>query len=125
MSEPKITREIAEAALRSFEEQKRHLEAQIAHCRSLLSGSTAPVAATPSAPEPARRGKRSAAVRARMAEAQRKRWAAIKGESTPAKKAPAEEKPKRKLSAEGRKRIIAATKKRWAAIRAAAAAATK
>jgi hypothetical protein len=60
-----------------------------------------------------------------MAEAQRKRWAAIKGESVPAKKVPAEKKPQRKLSAEGGKRIVAATKKRWAAIRAAAAAAAK
>jgi hypothetical protein len=61
-----------------------------------------------------------------MTEAQRKRWAAVKGESAPAKKtAAADEKPKRKLSAEGRKRIIAATKKRWAAVRAAAAAAAK
>jgi hypothetical protein len=54
-----------------------------------------------------------------MAEAQRKRWAAVRNESEPPSESP---KPKRKLSAAGRKRIIEATKKRWAAVRAAKAA---
>jgi len=59
----------------------------------------------------------SAAARARIAEAQRKRWAASKKAAEP----PAPEaapKPKRKLSAAGRRAIIAATKKRWALKRA-------
>jgi hypothetical protein len=47
-----------------------------------------------------------------MAAAQKKRWAAVKGETTaPAKKT---SKPKRKLSAAGRAAIVAAMKKRWA-----------
>jgi hypothetical protein len=75
-------------------------------------------AATPEVP--ARKGKkRSAAVRKRMREAQRLRWAKIRGESEPA--APAiPSKPKRRISAEGMKRIIAATKKRWRLQKAAA-----
>ena len=60
-----------------------------------------------------------------MAEAQRKRWAAIKESSvSQAKAAPAKE-AKRHLSPEGRRRIIAATKKRWAAVRKAQARAAK
>ena len=55
----------------------------------------------------------SAAGQARVAAAQRKRWAALKkADATPAK-------AKRKMSAAGRKRIIEATRKRWAAWRAA------
>jgi hypothetical protein len=54
-----------------------------------------------------------------MAEAQRKRWAVIKGDrETPAKAVT----KKRKLSAAGRKRIIEATKKRWDEYRAKKAA---
>src|SRR5215831_13104216 len=53
----------------------------------------------------------------RIAEAQRKRWAAAKGASEPA--APAT-KPKRNLSAASRAAIVAALKKRWAEKRAAA-----
>jgi hypothetical protein len=56
-----------------------------------------------------------------MAEAQKKRWQAIKGDvAIPAPTAPEAPKPKRKISAEGMKRIIAATKKRWRLQRAAA-----
>jgi hypothetical protein len=51
----------------------------------------------------------SAAGRARIAAAQRARWAKVKGQG----------KPKRKLSAAGRARIAAAQKARWAKIRAA------
>ena len=60
----------------------------------------------------------SDAGRQRIAEAQRKRWAALK-KNKPAS-ASAAPKHKRVLSAEGRKRIIEATKKRWAAYRKAA-----
>ena len=55
-----------------------------------------------------------------IADAQRKRWAAAKGETAPAK-APAKpaKKGKRRLSPEGRAAIVAAAKKRWAAKNAA------
>jgi hypothetical protein len=51
----------------------------------------------------------SAAGKARMAAAQKARWARVKGQA----------KPKRKLSAAGRAAIAAAQKARWAKIRAA------
>jgi hypothetical protein len=85
----------------------------------------APPANTPAVRKGARKGKkRSAAVRKRMREAQRLRWAKIRGESEPAAQAmPEPPKPKRRISPEGMKRIIAATKKRWRLQRAAASAA--
>ena len=69
-------------------------------------------------PEPARKGQISAAGRARIAAAQKARWAKLKQAAAPKPAA----KPKRKLSPEGRRRIIEATKARWAKIRAAKAA---
>ncbi len=66
----------------------------------------------------------SAAARKRIAEAQRKRWAAYRKEEKPAtgkktaatKNAPAQ--PRRRMSAAARKRVAEAQKKRWAAVRA-------
>ena len=60
----------------------------------------------------------SAAGRKAIAEAQRKRWAASKGQAEPNTPKPAKN-AKRKLSAEGRANIVAALKKRWAAKKAA------
>ncbi|MGO9012569.1 MAG: hypothetical protein ACLQPN_20930 [Bryobacteraceae bacterium] len=111
----KLTNEIIAAAIEGFESQKTQLNAQIASLRQMLSGRPA---GTAIAPQPARRKRRkmSAAGRARIAEAQRKRWAATKKPQAVQEAA----KPKRKLSAAGRRAIIAAVKKRWAAKRAAA-----
>ena len=110
----KLTPEIITDAILGFEEQKRHIDTQIAELRSEMSGVPAEPAAKPEAPKGKRR-KMSAAARVRIAEAQRKRWAASKKASEPVPK------PKRRLSAAGRKAIIAATKKRWALKRAEAA----
>lgn len=116
----KFDNDILEAAIEGFEAQKKRLDAQIAEIRQRLTGGAEP-AAMPEAG--GKRRKISAAGRKRMAEAQRKRWAAAKKQSGPAPKAAKAEaqKPKRKLSAAGRKNIIEATKKRWALIREAAA----
>ncbi len=57
----------------------------------------------------------SAAGRARIAAAQRARWAKQKGQSQPAAKSTSK---KRTMSAAGRARIIAAQKARWAKVRA-------
>ena len=115
----KLANEIIIAAIEGFESQKAQIDAQIAELRQMLSGRPAETAV---APKPARRKRRkmSAAGRARIAEAQRKRWAESKKAPAPsaAKAAP---KPKRKLSAAGRRAIVAAAKKRWAAKRAEAA----
>jgi hypothetical protein len=119
---PKLDHEILAAAIEGFEAQKKHIDTQIAEIRQKLGGGgSAEPAATPG---PGRkRRKMSAAGRKRIAEAQRKRWAASRKESVAPKKAakPEAKKAKRRLSAAGRKRIIEATKKRWAAVRAAAA----
>jgi hypothetical protein len=76
-------------------------------------------AALPAQATTRRKGGMSAAGRARVAVAQRARWAKIKASKgsgdavpTPAKAAT------RKMSAEGRARIVAAQKARWAKIKA-------
>jgi hypothetical protein len=114
---PKLTNEIITAAILGFEHQKRQIDTKITELRGMLPGGPAESAATPEAP--IRKRKVSATARRRMAIAQKKRWAAIKGASEPApKEAP---KAKRKMSKEGMARIVAATKKRWAAVKAAKA----
>jgi hypothetical protein len=119
---PKLTNTIIEAAIAGFEGQKKSIDVQIAELRGMLTGA-------PESPEeaPAKgtRRKRSAAVRKRMQEAQRARWAKIKGESVPLAKAPAKKaaktaKPKGGITAAGRKALSIAMKKRWAAKKAAA-----
>jgi hypothetical protein len=113
MAISKLTNEIIDAAILGFEEQKRRLDVQIAELQAMRTGDRQSV-------PPARRGrprrKMSAAGRKAIAEAQRKRWAALKGEVSkqPAKRAT------RKLSAAGRAAIVAALKKRWAAKKAEA-----
>lgn len=124
MPMPKLSNAIINAAIAGFEAQKERLDAQIAELRQLMAGGNAEPAAAPATE--GKRRKVSAAGRKRMAEAQRKRWAAKKQSSTPPQAAkPAPRKAKRRISEEGMKRIIAATKKRWAAVRAAAAKAAK
>ena len=96
-------KEIIEAAIYGFEAQKQRIDAQITELRGMLEGSTETAATT------AKRGM-SAAGRKAIAEAQRKRWAAKRGEAVPK----AAKKAKRRLSAAGRANIVAALKKRWA-----------
>jgi hypothetical protein len=69
--------------------------------------------------------KRSAAVRAKMAESQKKRWAAKKKAEPEPKAKSAKKKAKGTMSDAGRARIAAAQKKRWAAKRKADKAAAK
>src|SRR5262245_35287421 len=71
---------------------------------------------TAAAPQKGQRRKMSATGRKRIAEAQRQRWAAVKGASEAATPQPT--KRKRRLSAAGRAAIVAALKKRWADKRA-------
>src|ERR1039458_4489493 len=110
----KLTNEIITAAIVGFEQQRLHIDTQIAELRALLPGGPAQTAsATPEPTKPKRR-KMSAAARKRIGDAQRKRWAASKGEAELRPKT-VTAKPKRKMSAAGRKAISEATKKRWAA----------
>ena len=114
-----LTPNLINAAIEGFESQKRRIDEQIAELRAMLSGGRAePTTAAESSPR--QRRTLSAAARMRIADAQRKRWAASRKESEPAADVEAA-KPNRKLSAAGRRNIVAATKKRWAAVRAAKA----
>src|ERR1017187_1892063 len=117
----KLTPEIITAEILGFEEQKRHMDSEIAELGGMLPGAPAETAATPDAPTRKRR-KFSAAARRRMREAQQRRWASIKGQSEPSAPAtPEAPMPKRKLSAAGRKAIQDAVRRRWAQKRAGAA----
>src|SRR3954452_24573526 len=106
----KLTNEIITAAIAGFEQQKQQIDAQIAELRATLSGG-APSPASAEEPAKRKRRKMSAAGRARIAEAQRQRWAGPKG--GPEAETP-EAPKKRKMSAAGRKAISDATKQRWA-----------
>jgi hypothetical protein len=70
--------------------------------------------ASPAVKPDGRRKKRSAASRAKMAAAQKARWAAKKGTATAAPKAPKAAKKKRTMSPEARAKIAAAQRARWA-----------
>jgi hypothetical protein len=112
-----LTPEIISAAIAGFEQQKTHIDAQIAELRAMLSGGPSEPAITPDAPTGKRkRRKMSAAGRARIADAQRKRWAASKVQAEPP--APATSKPKRKLS-KARKAALVANLAKARAARAA------
>jgi hypothetical protein len=95
--------------LRQAADLKEKIEAMTKQLASLLGAST---------PAPAKASKKrgmSAAGRARVAAAQKARWAKIK-KAKPAAKAPAK---KRTMSAAAKAKISAAAKARWAKIKAA------
>jgi hypothetical protein len=114
----KLTAEIVTAAIDGYEAQKTRIDAQIAELRAMLHpGSHEPVDTEKTEAAPHRKRKRfSATAIRRMREAQRQRWAKVRGESAPpaAVAKPEPPKPKRKLSKAGRANIVAALKKRWA-----------
>jgi hypothetical protein len=120
----KLTVEIINAAIAGFEQQKGRIEQQIADLRAMLPTGRIEAAITVNGSRRKRR-RMSAAGKRAIAEAQRKRWAALKGRSEGEAPAPAPAKRKRRLSAAGRAAIIAATKKRWALKHAAEAATAK
>ena len=115
---PKLDREVITAAIDGFEEQKKRINAQIAELRQMLTGGVSSDGADLSRAT-TRRRRMSAAARARIAAAQRKRWAAQRTAGPESGTSSAPVRKKRKLSAAGRKAIIEATKRRWAAVRAA------
>ena len=121
---PKLTKEIITAAIEGYESQKTRINQQIAELRSRLTGGLAKPTAE-SEGSPSKRRKFSAAARRRMVEAQKARWAKIKGEPKPSAPAKAPTKPKRKISAAGRKAMAEASSKRWAAVKAAKEKAAK
>jgi hypothetical protein len=108
-------REMLEAALAGFQHRLEEIDQRMAEVKAMLGGKAAPAADRDAGTPGRKRRKMSAAARARIAAAQRKRWAAAKAGQPTAPK-------KRRLSAAGRKRIIEATKKRWAEFRASKSA---
>jgi hypothetical protein len=115
----KLTPDILAAAVMGFEVQKFAIEGKIAEIRRMMNGAGAD--SEPATPSELRqpRKKRSAAVRRKMALAQRARYAKLKPGSEPTQAVAV--KPKRKRSAAVRKRMAMAQKKRWAAIKTASA----
>jgi hypothetical protein len=121
MPTQELSPEILNAAIDGFEARKKRIETQIGQIRQMLDGGglTTPVG-TPEVPTGKRR-KLSAAGRAAIIAALKKRWAAKKASVKTAAAKPEPSKPKRRISEEGMKRIIAATKKRWRLAKAAKA----
>ena len=121
-----LTNEIIDAAIEGFEAQKRRIDDQIAELKSMRDGHVAP-APSSATPGPRKRKFSPDALR-RMREAQKRRWARVRGEretsapkrpSAPKSSAP---KKKRRLSAAGRKAIQDALRRRRAQKRAEAGA---
>jgi hypothetical protein len=109
--------ELTTSQLHSIIAIKEQIEALQGQIDSIASGGgEIPSPFAEDAPKNGRRH-RSAAVRARMAAAQRARWARVKG--TGARASKRAKKGKRRLSAAGRAAIIAGTKARWAKVKAA------
>ena len=120
-----ISREVLSAALAGLELQRTKIEEHIAQVRGMLGRrgpgrppkeATGAVAGQVTTARRKGRRRFSAKARARMAEAQRKRWAASK-DAERAQTAPVAK--KRHLSAEARKKMADAARKRWAAARKA------
>ena len=120
----KLTLEIIIAAIAGFESQKLSIDGQIAELRQMLDGRGNSKSAPPTEAEAptGQQRKFSAAVRRKMALAQRARYAKLKQGSEPNQTVTA--KSKRKISAAGRRAMSEATKKRWALKRAEAARAS-
>jgi hypothetical protein len=95
--------------LRQAADLKEKIEALNKELASILGASTPAPAKAP------KKGGMSAAGRARVAAAQKARWAKIKA-AKPAAKAPAK---KRTMSAAAKAKLSAAAKARWAKIKAA------
>jgi hypothetical protein len=116
----RLDTETLQAALVGCQHQIDDIQAKMAEIRGALGVRSPRKAGAAPTAEPRR--KISAAGRARIAAAQRKRWAESRPQSKAEKPA---KKTKRRLSAAGRAAIIAATKKRWAALRAEKAKASQ
>jgi hypothetical protein len=105
----KLTREILTAALAGFRLDQQRIASQIAEVEALLKdfagGNASASDDSPSSPKSKRgRGKRSPAARKRMAEAQRARWAKVKGDSAAAALEPSTKRKNKKSKASLRKK---------------------
>ena len=126
---PQIDSVVLTAALEGLELQRQRLDAKIDEVKRLLKSAETDVVTTSPHPVTASsdaqvrpRKKFSAATRKKMALAQKKRYAALKGQAEPEQAAatqPAKATWKRKLSAAGLANIRAAVAKRWAKAKSA------
>ncbi len=103
--------------------EKAKLESRLTAINRVLGGDVV-VTAAPTAKQGSRRTV-SAATKAKMAAAQKARWAKLKGNAAPTTTSAPAPKQKRKMSAAGRAAIKAAQKVRWAKVEAAKAKAGK
>src|SRR5450759_622481 len=110
-----IDNSLLEMALVGYSARRDVVVQKMADIHRQLGGRAPAPAMTPTTGAKAKR-KMSAGGRARIAEAQRKRWAASKKSAEPGPQEAA--KPKRRLSKAGRAAIVAALNKRWAAKKA-------
>jgi hypothetical protein len=99
---------LSTARLKRIIALKQQIEKLSARLEALAGGSTTAPAGRP----PKKKWTMSAAARAKIAAAQRARWAKAKGTAKPVAK-------KRTMSAAGRAKIAAAARVRWAKVRAA------
>lgn len=80
----KLNRDILAAALLGLEERRKHIDAKIAEVRAALQLTNTPTgkAIAAAAPRPSNRKRRklSPAARKRIAEGQKKRWAAFRAQ---------------------------------------------
>ena len=103
MPAQKLSPEIIQAAIEGFEAQKSRIDAQIAQLRQMLDGDRRDrlEAAAPS-PAPQKRKRRlSAAGRKAIAEAARKRWAAIRAKNAEPSPASSKKTPRKQSTAKG------------------------
>jgi hypothetical protein len=100
---------LSTAKLKRIIALKQQIEKLSAKLETLAGSSSAPVGRPPK-----KKWTMSAAARAKIAAAQRARWAKTKGAAKPAKQ-------KRTMSAAARAKIAAAARARWAKVRAAKA----
>ena len=105
--------ELLAAALAGYQHQYEILGERMAEIRRELGGRGGSPGVTATTSQPRRRRGMSAETRARMAEAQRRRWARAKKSADGRKTV-----KRRNMSAEGKARIAEATRKRWEAHRA-------
>jgi len=113
--------ELSSSQLKRAADLKDQIEALSAELAQLLGASVAPLAA-PAQAEPKQRGPKkggmSAEGRARIAAAQKARWAKAKAQKVGGGAKLEVPGKKRRISAAGRAAIIAAQKARWAKVKA-------
>lgn len=110
----------AEKLAATYDAQAQNLRRKLTNVAQVL-GRSQGAAETRVISAPARgrglRGRPSSDGRARIAEAQRKRWAVYRASRAETKSAPAAKSGSSRISAEGRARIAEAQRKRWATYR--------